>query len=353
MNYSLKDQLKVVAPRLSADLVSTEALSHIYTLAQILPPLSNAILECRLGTSASRLDLSVPLPNSAINLPESILIHPVWRRCQNLSQDLADAKSSLHQRVNTIWLEFDVDGEPSNLPIPCIGLHLNQEAACDFQSLREIALNLLEHPLSSHLESNLHLCFEALPAEAKILFIGAALSRQSEAVRLVISGIPPAQFSAYLAHIGWSGSVNELEEVISSISGLVDNIILSFDIADTVFPRIGLECYLTGQAEDEPRWQLFLDHLVTTGLCTPAKRNALLGWLGYEQKALKRAFQFGQKIWNRVQNAATSVGSLVGAHKSEKHPGVNIFSRFTICTKIVYQPGIPLEAKGYLGLWHD
>ena len=77
MNYSLKDQLKVVAPRLSADLVSTEALSHIYTLAQILPPLSNALLECRLGASASRLDLSVPLPNSATNLPDSILIHPL------------------------------------------------------------------------------------------------------------------------------------------------------------------------------------------------------------------------------------------------------------------------------------
>jgi len=353
MNYSMKDQLKVVAPRLSADLVSTEALSHIYTLAQILPPLSNALLECRLGASASQLDLSVPLPNSATNLPDSILIHPVWRRCLNLSQDWADANSSLHQRVNAIWLEFDVDGQPSNVPIPCICMLLNQEPACDFQSLREMILKLLEHPLSSHLESNLHLCFEALPAGAKMNLLGAMLSRQSDAVRLVISGIPPAQLSAYLAHIGWSGSVNELEEVISSISGLVDNIELSFDVGDTIFPRIGLECYLTGQAEDEPRWQLFLDHLVTTGLCTPAKRNALLGWLGYEQKALKRAFQFGKKIWDRIQNAATSVGSLVGAHKSEKHPGVNIFSRFTISTKIVYQPGIPLEAKGYLGLWQD
>lgn len=353
MNYSMKDQLKVVAPQLSSDLVSTEALSHIYTLAQILPPLSNALLECRLNASASRLDLSVPLPNSAINLPDTILIHPVWRRCQNLCQDLADTKSSLHRRVDAIWLEFDVDGQPSNVPIPCIGLHLNQEAACDFQSLLEMALKLLGHPLSSHLESNLHLCFEALPADAKIVFLGAMLSRQSDAVRLIISGIPPAQFSAYLANIGWSGSVNELEEVISSITGFVDNIVLSFDVGDTVFPRIGLECYLTEPPEYEPRWQLFLDHLVTAGLCTSAKRNALLKWPRSEQKVLKGVSQFCKKIWNRIQNAATSVSSLVGLPKSEMQPALSIFSRFTICLKVVYQPGIPLEAKGYLGLWHN
>lgn len=316
MNYCMKDQLEVVAPRLDSDLVSTETLSHIYTLAQILPPLSNALLECRLGASASRVDLSVFLPNPSINLPDTILIHPVWRRFQDLCQDWADANSSLHQRVSAIWLEFDVDGQPSNVPIPCIFLVLNQEAACNGQSLLEMALKLLDHRVASHLESNLQLCLDALPTDAKIIFIGAMLSRQSDAVRLNACGIPPAQLSTYLAHIGWTGSVNELEEVISPLSSFVDNIVLSFDVGDAVFSRIGLECYLTNPPQDEPRWQLFLDHLVTTGLCTPAKSNALLAWLGAEQKA------------------------------------ISIFNRFTICIKIVYQPGIPLEAKGYLGFWH-
>lgn len=317
MNYSMKDHLKVVAPRFSHDLVSTESLSHLYALAQILPPLSNALLECRLGASASRVDLSVPLPNPTIHLPDTILIHPIWRRCQDLSQDLADANSSLHQRVSAIWLEFDVDGQPSHVPIPCIGLHMNQEADCDFQSLLEMTLKLLAHPVSSHLESNLHLCLNALPADAKIIFIGAMLSRQSDAVRLIVSGIRPEHLSAYLSHIGWTGSVNELGNFISTISGFVDNIVLSFDVGDTIFSRIGLECYLTNPPQNEPRWQLFLDHLVTTGLCTPAKSKALLAWPGVDQEAL------------------------------------SIFNRFTTCIKIVYQPGIPLEAKGYLGFWHD
>lgn len=316
MNYSMKDCLEVVAPRLSPDLVSTETLSHIYTLAEILPPFWDALLECRLGASASRVDLSVFLPNPSIKLPDTILIHPVWRRFQDLCQDWADADSELHQRVSEIWLEFDVDGQPSNVPIPCIFLVLNQSAAWNAQSLLEMALKLLAHRVPSHLESNLQLCLDALPTNAKIIFIGAMLSRKSDAVRLNVCGIPPNQLSAYLADINWTGSVNELEEVISPLSGFVDNIILSFDVGDTVFPRIGLECYLANPSQDEPRWQLFLAHLVTNGLCTPAKSNALLAWPKAEQKAL------------------------------------SIFNRFTICIKIVYQPGIPLEAKGYLGFWH-
>lgn len=314
---SMKDQLKVAAPYISTDLVSTEAWSDIYTLAQILPPFSYALLECRLGTVTSQVDLSVPLPNRTINLPDTILIHPVWRRVQDLSQELADTNSSLHQTVRQLWLEFDVDGQSSKMPIPCIGLHLNQEAACNFQSLLEIALKLLDNRVSSRLESNLKLCFDALPAEAKIAFLGAMLSRQSDSLRVIINWIPPEHLSAYLSHIGWTGSVNKLEEIISTISDFVDHIVLSFDVGDTISPRIGLECYFINPHRTEPHWQLFLEYLVRYGMCTPAKRDALFAWSQFNQQEL------------------------------------NDFNKFANLIKIVYKPGIPLEAKAYLGFGHD
>lgn len=52
-------------------------------------------------------------------------------------------------------------------------------------------------------------------------------------------------------------------------------------------------------------------------LCAPAKRNALLAWQGYDLQ------------------------------------GLSIFCRLTVCIKIVCQQGIPLEAKAYLGFWHE
>jgi hypothetical protein len=317
MSSSLKDQLKVLAPYVPTDLVATAAWSNIYTLAQILPPVSYALLESRLGTSTSRVDLSVFLSKPTINLPEPILINPVWKRFQDLGEELSDTNSSLHEIVSDLWLEFDVDEQSLKVPIPCIGLGLNQKTACNFQSLLETAIKLLEHPITSDFVFNLQLCLDALPAEARIICMGVMLSRQSDAVRMIVSGIRPDELSVYLAQIGWTGSVNELDEVIFSLSSFVDNIVLSFDVGDTIFPRIGLECYLLEPQNKEPRWHLFLEHLVKTELCTPAKRNALLGWLESDPKAL------------------------------------SIFGRLTTLIKIVYQPGIPLEAKAYLGFGHD
>lgn len=314
----MQDSLKVVTPHISPDLISTEAWFDICTLAQTLPSFWNAVLECRLGTGESRVDLSVILPNPTIALPDTLVMHPVWRRLENLCQDLADVNSSLHQMINEIWLEFDVDGQQSNVPIPAILLGLNQETDCNAQFLIETAQKLLAHSVSSNLKSNLQLCLDALPTDASIIgCIGAMLSRKCNAVRIIVYRIPPAQISAYLVDIGWTGSFNELEEVVTTVSPWVDNIVLSLDVGDTVFSRVGLEFYFKKLPKDKSCWQSFLEYLVTTGLCTPEKRNALLAWPGYEEKAL------------------------------------SIFYRFITHIKIVYQPGIPLEAKGYLGIWHD
>jgi hypothetical protein len=316
MIFSLKDCLLRVAPGLSNDLVTTEHLSVIYTLAELLPPLSDAILECRLGAGASQVDLAVFLPNPSIKLPDTLPNHPVWGRFQKLFQEWADPNYNLHHSVNAMWLEFDVGEPPSSLPIPCVFLHLEEAAGCQAQSLLEMAIKLLDSQVPPHLDSNLQLCAGALPAGAKFTCIGAMLSRQSRNVRLIAKGISPVQLPAYLVEVGWAGSVKELEGIIPQLSAVVDNIDLSFDVGDTIPPRIGLECYVANAGPKEPRWQLFLDSLVSSGLCTPAKRNALLAWPGYDRQ------------------------------------GFGVFFTLTAYIKIVCQQGSPLEAKAYLGLWH-
>ncbi|WP_017720752.1 hypothetical protein [Kamptonema formosum] len=312
----MKDCLNSVAHRLPPDLVSRKALCELYTAAESLPPFSDAILECRLGAGASQVDLAVFLPNPSIKLPDTVPNHPVWGRFQKLFQEWADPNSDLHHSVNAMWLEFDVGDPPSTLPIPCVFLHLEEAAGCQAQSLLEMALKLLDSQVPPHLDSNLQLCAGTLPAAAKFTCIGAMLSRQSRNVRLIAKGISPVQLPVYLAEVGWAGSVKELEGIIPQLSIVVDNIDLSFDVGDTIPSRIGLECYVANAGPKEPRWQLFLDSLVSSGLCTPAKRNALLAWPGHDRQ------------------------------------GFGLFFRLTAYIKIVCRQGSPLEAKAYLGLWH-
>lgn len=337
MNYSMQDYLKIVTPNLHSDLVSLEALSHIQSLTETLPSLSLAGFECRLGANQSRVDFSISLPRLTMNLPQQFLVHPVWQFFQNLCQDWTEPTSLLYQEVKRVWMEFDLDSEQLQVPLPCIFLQFESGSVRNAETLNQIAHRLLGQ-VSPLVESNLRQCVDSLPAEATISHLGTMLSRQSKAVRVNAKGISPEQLSDYLIQIGWSDPTKTFSILISTLSKLVDSIILSFDVGDTILPRIGLECFQNNQPHVEPQWQPFLNYLVETGLCDPAKKNALLAWTGISQRSSV------PDLWpDNIGFGDRFLGSRA----------FSIFWRNINHIKIVYQPGILLEAKGYLAFGHS
>jgi hypothetical protein len=337
MHCSMQDYLKIVIPHLHSDLVSPAALSYIQPLAQTLPASSMAGFECRLGEDRSGVDFQVRLPCLEQNLPEEFLTAPAWQFLRDFYQDWASPNSSLHQEIENVGLEFDVSEQLPQVPIPCIFLKFKQETVIDAERLMQM-VRLLNHQVSPLLESNLRLCVDSLPAGATISHLGAMLSRQAKAVRVNLKGISPEQLSDYLMQIGWSDPTNTFFTFTSTLSEFVDYILLSFDIGDTLLPRIGLECFLYNQPYEEPQWQEFLDYLVEAELCTLAKKNAFLAWPGLSQKSSV------PDLWpDNVSFGDRFLGSRV----------FSLFWRRLSHIKLVYQPGIPLEAKGYLAFGHD
>lgn len=356
MNVSQENYLRVVAPYISHQLVTPEAFSQIQTVARMLPPLSEALLECRLGANSSTVDFSVLVTasdgsreilaglNPTVTMPDVILTNHVWRRIRDFCLHWHEPNSLLSKNIDSIWLEFDVDGQLSKVPIPSFFLclkHLQEESYSTKAQTEmvEIALNLLNGTeLSPQIKQNLALCSDSLPVGSQILYIGAMLSRKLEAVRVNVTGIPQEKLSAYLTEIGWKYSVSELKEIIHILSGFSDIIILNFDVGNVVFPKIGIECELIKKdPRIEPRWQLFLDYLVEKGLCTPEKRDAFLSWCGYSQE------KSHPELW---PSNLSKVSSFFGAR------GSSVFFRRLNHIKIVYQPGSSLEAKGYLSFGH-
>lgn len=338
MSCLMKDYLTIITPYLHSDLVSPKALSHIQPLAQILPPSSVAGFECRLGANQSGVDFQIRLPCLDQNLPESFLTAPAWQFLQDFYQNWVLPNSSLNQEIENIGLEFDVNRQLPQVPIPCIFLKFNQETVINAQSLIKISNKLLKSRVSPLLESNLRRCADFLPAGATISHLGAMLSRQVNALRVNVKGISPEQLSNYLMQIGWTDSTNTFSTLVLTLSEFVDSILLSFDVGDTVLPRIGLECFLNNQPYEEPRWQLFLDYLVEAGLCTPAKKNAFLAWPGLCQKLSI------PDLWpSNISFGDRFLGSRA----------YSIFWRRVSHIKLVYQPDIPLEAKGYLAFGHS
>ncbi len=337
MNCSMHDYLKIVASHLHSNLVSPEALSYIKPLAQILPASSLAGFECRLGANQSGVDFQVRLPCLDKNLPESFLTAPAWKFLQDFYENWASPNSSLNKEIENVGLEFDVNEQLPQVPIPCIFLQFNEETVIDAEGLTRM-VRLLNHQVSPLLESNLRLCADSLPVGATISHLGAMLSRSAKAVRVNVKRISSEQLSDYLMQVGWSDPTNTFSTLTSTLSEFADSILLSFDVGDTILPRIGLECFLNNQPYYEPRWQLLLDYLIEEKLCTLAKKDSLLSWPGFSQKSSV------PDLWpSNISFGDRLLGSRA----------VSIFSRWLSHIKVVYQPGNPLQAKAYLAFAHD
>ncbi|KYC43085.1 hypothetical protein WA1_13365 [Scytonema hofmannii PCC 7110] len=361
-SYTLENYLQVVVPHLSPELVSPEALSHIQPIARNFLPSSEGLFECRLGANNSKVDFSVLTTNldgshntfseldSIVNLQNIIFTNSIWKRIQDFCSFCYQPNSLLFGTIENIWLEFDLDEQQHKLPIPSLFLglkefhlekHSTERSKINHEQLQIIttALGLLfEHGISPLVEKNLGICVNSLPNSSQVLYVGAMFSRNLDAVRVNIGGIPVEILEDYLSQIGWTYSVQPLKKIIQLLADFVDAIVLNFDIGTSVFPKIGLECLLkTQNSRLEPKWQLLLDCLVEQGLCTPEKRNAVLNWSGYSDE------KFYPELWS---DGLSKASSFLGS------------KWFSICfrnlnhIKIAYHPNGHLEAKGYLAFGH-
>jgi hypothetical protein len=344
--------LEATRPYLPAALVSASALAHILDIARDLPPATNQILECRLAPTAAGVDF-VPRfapfhggaeflagSHAVIGFPNRFLTNHVWRRTRDFCRDWREPDSVFNGPVEDIWLEFDINGPAPAVPNPCIFVLLRTEdhpgrlshakLATVVQKQHRLIQAIIDFYLAdtftARRRQNLTRCFAAIPPlGGQAPGIGLMFSRTVEAVRFSVADMPMSRIVDYLTGVGWDGPSDVLRNVVADVSRFVDKIMVAFDVGDTIFPRIGLECYLLERnPRKESRWNLLLGHLVELGLCAPAKRDALLAW-------------YGGHFHGPVQPAAgPRCQSVLVRHVSH--------------VKLLFQPGQPLEAKAYLDL---
>lgn len=346
MGYCLADYLTVITPYLSPELVSTLTLSKMQVIAQKLQPTWGGLLECYLSPNTAGTDFSVELLNTAINLEEGIEASSVWQRIQQVCLSCTNPTATTHE-TESIWLEFALDGELSEITIPSVFLSLGEERlqylndnpanVCSW--LTEKAIEpILGQILSVQLQQNLRVCLEALPINAQVLYVGVMLSEQNSTIRLNISGIPPLEISEYLVEIGWTGSATELEAIALNLQSLVDRIVLNFDIGMTVASKVGLECFVDRHLEKNSQWQPLLNYLVSNKLSTPEKCQALLAWPGFCDE------QSSPVPWPRN---LTAISNFLGKRAS------SILVRELNHIELILISGNSLEAKGYLWFGSD
>jgi hypothetical protein len=353
---SLVDYLKLLKPDIPPQLISSENWSKIEKVAGILPRAITSFFgfECHLGIEEPHADFLICADakeagrkilaeeNYSIALPDFLMQHPVWNQIRDFSSTWNTDTSPLFKQVNNVWLEFDIDRIPT-IPVPSCFFgsnpiyskhsieNNNSDDLHPYQWISQSALSsLLARNIPTKVEQKLFQCFDLLPEGAYVFQIGVMLARQSDLVRICIRNISPTQIVDYLTQINWQGSIVELKNVLDPLSNFVDRIDLDIDVGEVILPKIGLECYLKNQPDFEPRWQLFLNHLVEMGLCLPQKRNALLDYPGYIRESRDR------ELW---PTNLLKLSSFLG-EQSER-----VLFRGLHHIKVVYQSEPPFEGK--------
>lgn len=288
----------------------------------------------------------MPLLDTKINLNSGLQPDPLWQRIQQLCLDCVSATTTI-QKDSTIWLQFELEGEQLEIPIPSVFLSLQEEhllasrkdTNSGSQWLAAAAIApLWGHAISPKLQPNLQLCLDALPIDAHVLYIGVMLARQPGIIRMNVSGICPLDLSDYLTQIDWPGPMAELQALAFQLDRLVDRIVLNLDIGETIAAKVGLECFIDRRLDRNAQWQPLLNYLVQNHLCTPEKCKALLSWPGFCSE------ESSPVPWPRN---LTAISNFLGPRAS------SILVRDINHVELIFYAGTIQSARGYLWFGSD
>ena len=338
---SLAEAVEAVTKHLPEELASAESITRIVEVAGCFPDaLSHHFgFECKLGPQAEGAVFILKIPphpgreiisgtHKNIKLPQKVLSDSAWQRVREFSLRWADEGSALHRNVQSTWLEFDANSRCDEATLHKVFFFLEEysnrektdQSGLDYKWVSSTAIRLLRgEPLAANVTSNLARCFNEASGRAQVLQVGLNPS-QIDVIKLGLYPYSKDQFLKYLEAIGWAGPAGELEAIVEPLYRFYDEgqVCLSIDVGEVVHTKVGIEFYFNGlsQSERQRAWPKLLGELVEKGLCAADKRDALLRFPGYSIEDF---------LYRRV------------------------FFRGLHHIKVVYQPGLPPQAKAYIG----
>jgi len=350
---SLLPYMGIAAPHLHPCLVSSEALSHMCGISQLLPPVPASGFECRLAEEEPRADLGARLSRSTggpellaghVGVPfafaDALFIDPIWQRLREFGAQWAEPRSVLHEAFEHVFLEFDlidIKGPPPEIPIPSFFLTFARQASDRLAALDKAIDILWGEPLSVAVRRGLVRCIKELPVQAAFSSAGVMFSRRWRGIRLDLVDLPRESLPEYLEAAGWPGELGAIREILQWLPSFIHEVHLAIDVGETVLPKLGIECHLYGGSAqtDTQSWGEIIRLLVERGLCLPSKGDALLGWIGHSRE------RSSTTAWPEdLRRMSQALGPNV----------LSVLTRTINHMKLVYQPAQPLEAKAYIAL---
>ncbi len=338
MRSSLEAILAFIELDVPQRLISLHRFASMMSFCRLLPiEISSGLgFESRLAEKSADVDLILRAPmhrgmdilagnSETCLLPDYLFQEDPWKKLRSLALDWRTWSKPLREALTAAWLEFDADQLTTRVPSPgLLFLQIGKSdcpRGCCGQIARTAYSKIKGHPIQSELLRTIDMCLNRLPDHARVLHVGMGISRPTEAIRLVVADLAPADMQKYLSSIGWAGDLRTLELLLLDVGRNMNQFNLDIDLFTSVGPKIGIECCLGGEERSavSRSWQDFLDIGKSKGWCLPEKSEGLLQWPG------RSFFQARTESWPWV------------------------VERFLNHSKINYDPVSGMEAKAYFG----
>ncbi len=355
--------LAAVAGYLPECLASSDSVAAIQGVCHLVP--SSAVttfgFECRLGEKRPDADFGIGVSarfggrnvlacdESWKAIPPRLLELPAWVHLRAFFREWNRRRCPLNKHMDMVWLEFDLASQPPKPLVPSVWFGPNmdgseakitlakrQTTSDSHRWITETAIPLLlGSPTDQRIADTLFRCICAVPEPGRLYQVGVMLSREQHGLKICLLDTPPRELPEFLKQIGWAGNVEKLRAAISRLLDKANIKIVQVNVAESVGPKIGLECSFRWFAEPDSTLHLrpFLDDLVSAGHCLPEKRDAILAWLGYAP----------------YMHELKAVG-VIGSSFSEAAATTDLV-RTLNHIKVSYQDGRLTDAKAYLFVW--
>jgi hypothetical protein len=285
-------------------LVNAEARAALDGITDRIPAAltRRLYLECRLGAADSRVDVVFCVDRSSRDLlarardewaAERVALHPVWTALDRLCSEWADPASPIAPVIYDLWLEFDTDravpAARTLVPSVFVGLARAASRPDAIRAALACAATIADRPVAGTVADAVDAAIGCLPSGAYAPYMGVMCPRTTTAVRLCVAPLAGERLVEYLAAIGWCGDIDGLVSALNRLPAgptgraFDATTLLHIELEDGVQPRVGVEIPL-GQARqcmDGIAEVALFDALCAAGLCTDAKRHAVLSWPGH------------------------------------------------------------------------
>jgi len=342
---------RAIQPAIPASLVSDRNYARILEVASLVPgvcALGGFYFECVLGETEARADISF-LVTPAHGGPGALAAgQPAgpwpgdnsWLTVQRLASRWNEPEEPLNKLIDTIWLEFDVNGtqaySPSLFLTPVI--HQGRERhSRGYRSLFAVLAKELGQAISPDSLAAALACLALLPAQAKLGQVGCMLSRQPAVLRLCVN-MPRETVLEYLENLKISADLPRVAAILELFGAYDDEFMLHLDVLAAVQPKVGLDLIMAPvNPVTEVRLRHILEELCRLKLCTHAKREALQELPGYLPMGAN-LIDWPPALRRRALQA--------------QFGEISYFIRTISHLKVVIEPGRDLVAKAYMSVNH-